>query len=176
MKSLGTANSALLPVSRLIAHQSTNSKAVVQFEIRKMEQIHWLLGLRQAELTIESRDAALRYWASTQRAGDRSLRAKQRKLRRLKFFETIGLSLLFPIEDWTEELEDAVAEIELGKDNAAPYVRDALMERKVAQAELERIKAEHPEALNKSFEELQDEFSLTALQQTHASFLASLVS
>lgn len=160
---------------RLITHQTTNSEAVVQFEIGKMERVHWLLGLRQAELIIEQRQNALQYEQQLRRNSERRNRAKQRKLKWVQRLAWLGLGFFLPIEDWIEDLQDQIALAEQEKGQVAPYVRDCEMELRTAQKERDRITREHTLDLDCSFDELQAQYSAEAMDRGHALFLASRI-
>ena len=153
-----------------ITHLSMNSQAAVLFEIRKQESVHWLLGLRQAELTINDRESALR---ANQKLLRRQLRELGSKARRLASLEKINFPVneqIDEMENLKDDLEEATIQIE---QKLPPLVRDCQMELSVAISEKARILKSHPEAESLSFEELQQQFSGAALRSKQSRFIAA---
>lgn len=154
-----------LPLTNL----SINSRAGVEFEIRRQERIHWFLGLRQAELFIQERTAALETNYRLQRDYARTCRGWQRELESLQ-----ALEFLTPDqEDQIEKLEDDIAAAQRSSETLQPLIRDCAMELATAEAEKERILAPHPEAIALSFFELQERYSHVALMEKQAQFTAA---
>lgn len=155
-----------------------NSQAGALWEIRIAKRQHWTLGLRAASLTIYSMQSAL----STHQAGERAASRKAaiaqsdldflKKSRRLwQFIPLISIRL----ESKIQELEDE----RLGQLKSLPkiqlLVRDCEMELAAAIAERDLILAEHPEALELSYLELQTKYSREALMGKLAYFMAARV-
>lgn len=155
-----------------------NSQAGALWEIRIAKRQHWTLGLRAASLTIYSMQSALSTHQSGERAASRKAAIAQSDLDFLKksrkLWQFIPL-LAIRLESKIQELEDE----RLGQLKSLPkiqlLVRDCEMELAAAIAERDLILAEHPEALELSYLELQTKYSREALMGKLAYFMAARV-
>jgi hypothetical protein len=154
-----------------LAHMTTNSWAATIHEIRKQERLHWFLGLRQAELCVRDKEQIIDANAHAERKYQRSMRRLQRELDALN-----RLPELTPDEeDRIEELEDEIGQGKRTWVASQPLIRDAQLEYEIAKAERDRILQEHPEAQSLSFEELQKRYTLPALVEVHARYVAARI-
>lgn len=159
-----------LEVEGPLAHLSTNSKAAVEFEIRRQERIHWFLGMRQAELFIRDKLSAL----YTNREAERSYVRKIKAISREK--DALGAKGVAASLDELariEEIEDQIISAQRSWLDLQPLIRDADMELQVARDERDRIIYPHPEALGLSFDELQDRYAAPALLEKQAFYFAA---
>lgn len=149
-----------------LTNVSINSKAGVELEIQRQERIHWFLGLRQAELFIQEKRAALETNYHLQRKHVRQVKSWQRQLQALEELEQPNLEQV----DQIEELKDDIAAAKSSQENLQPLIRDCVMELHSAEAQKQRILGDHPEAIDLSYIELQTRYSAVALleKQAHA--------
>lgn len=150
-----------------------NSKGGVLDAIRSAEQIDWTLGLKQAENTEFSQRSVLRsnFWSN--RKATREIELKQEKIRWLypiwkvvQFVPVVGKI----VSNTLETLCDEVQAWEEAQDDRQVLFRDCAYELSIAQAEIQRILQEHPEAQTLTYEELQER-SLIALKEKKLSYL-----
>lgn len=153
---------------------SINSQAAVLYEIGRKSQVHWLLGLRQAELFIDEKQTALNQAYFKQREYEREIRKKQRELASLQ--ENQAETTLAPDRlDQIEALEDAIAQAAYYRDRIIPQVRDACMELQTAMNARNQILEAHPEASELNYMELQSLFGDACINETLAHYLAGRV-
>lgn len=156
-------------IKQFLTSLSINSKAGVEFEIRKQERVHWLLGLRQAELFIQEKTEALATNYRLQREQARTCRGWRREFDDLQALPSPTPDQL----DQIEKLEDDIAAVQRSSQTLEPLIRDCVMELAVAKAEKERILTAHPEAIALSYTELQERYGHVALMEKQAQFAAA---
>lgn len=155
-----------------------NSQAAIVDEIRSEEKVHWLLGLRKAELIILDKQRALqnaeKCAKKAQRQDNYTRLQVEAYLRLLPFIRWIPL-LAVSLSNKIEDLRDELVERELHAPAIEAQVRDAVMECWTASEEHSRIVAAHPDAMEMGYAELQEQLSAIALEQKKARFVASRI-
>ena len=151
-----------------LTHHSLNSSAGVLFEIQKRGLDHWYEALRQAELFIEQKSAALEELYFRQRKLERLELKKQRRLDAL----TAMVAPTLDDQDEIEALQDEKGMNKLRRERLQPSIEDALMELNTAQRERDRIVREHPEILEMTYDQKQAAYAQPALVARLARFIA----
>ncbi len=150
-----------------ITHWSINSRAKVQHLIHAQEYIHWFYGIRECEMhklrtqmDLEQQDKELKRLR-------RSLDQHQRKLNDWQqFFRGLGRM------HSTEDIQDAISELEVGIERVRISRRDSQMQWDVASEEFDRIVNQHAEYLSLSYDDCQRILSVEALDRQHAMLIA----
>lgn len=123
------------------------------WEIRRQENIHPYLGLRQAILIIDSKEKALR---------EGYLAQKKARLHIRKQKEALALSELTGDELEIQNDEIAVAEHDIKM--FEQLILDAEMELRTAKEEKQRIEAYNPDMIRGTYEELQHKYANEAFR------------
>lgn len=152
---------------------SFNSQAAVEWEIRRHEQVHWFWGLRAAEVAIDDKQKALVINQHLHRQYLREVEQKRRQVTALQFKQNLQKLSLDEIV-LLAGLEDDIALAVFQQERLKPLIRDCQMELTTAQAEKDRILAEHPEVLQISYSMLQTK-TREALIAKDSYFVASRV-
>lgn len=121
------------------------------WEIRRQENIHPYLGLRQAILIIDEKEKALRDGILSQKKSLLGIKNQKVALSNLE----------------GDELEIKQDEVEIAECDAKMFnqlILDAEMELKVAQAEKQRIEACNPDMVTKTYDELQEKYANVAFR------------
>jgi hypothetical protein len=150
-----------------------NAKAGILEGIRNAERIHWTLGLKQAETILHEKRQILNCNFLSIRKTQREMALKSEKKKWLgrilaiaKFIPILGLSIQHRFENLADEIE--IWEKSVIQDE--PLIRDCAFETEIAESERDRILEAHPEALNLTYEELQ-ELSVFALREKKLQYL-----
>lgn len=154
---------------KYLANLSINSQGAILYEIQKQERVHWFLGLRQAELIIQDKQAALEHNYYEQKKQEREIKRSQLKIQ----FLSSSADPLDQLE--IEELEDKLAIARSAIDNLSPLLRDAVMEHQTALQERSRILRENPIAQSLTYEELQANITPECLNQKLSHYTASRI-
>ncbi|MBD1864181.1 MULTISPECIES: hypothetical protein [Trichocoleus] len=157
------------PTKEPLTNLSINSKAGVEHEIQRQERVHWFLGLRQAELFIQEKRAALETNYHLQRKHSRQVKTWEKELQTLQELEQPSLEQL----DQIEALQDDIAAAKSSQENLQPLIRDCGMELHSAEDQKQRILQAHPEAIDLSYIELQTRYSAVALLEKQAHVTAA---
>lgn len=170
-----------------IAHFS-NSMAVVRHQIRIAERVHWLEGIKAAELCIDKQQGALRANYVKQREYARKIQAKEERLTLLRqdnsapgrFSRWVNLIrmnaqplLTAERERMIEKLQDEIDTFEYQNERLKPLIRDALMELEVAVVERQRIIQANPQATEMTYAELQEFATPEALKSLQAKYITA---
>lgn len=143
--------------------------------VQQQANIHWFLGLRQAEIEIQGREQDLAYNQRQLRLTEKSI---QRKIKRLTWLRRIGwLDTMLPgIAEEVEELEQDLADVEQEKRKLEPMLRDCFMDLELLTALRDRLIQEHADELEgKTFQQLQEEFTPVAAMEGVAKMIAAEV-
>lgn len=143
--------------------------------VQQQANIHWFLGLRQAELEIQGREQDLSYNQRQLRLTEKSIQRKTKRLAWLRRF--YWLSTILPgIADEIEDLEYDLAEVEQEKRKLEPLLRDCFMDLELLTALRDRLMREHADELKgKTFQQLQEEFTPIAAMEGIAKMIAAEV-
>jgi len=153
---------------KYLTNLSINSQGAVLYEIQKQERVHWFLGLRQAELIIQDKQAALEHNYYEQRKQEREIKRSRIKIE--------SLSPDNPLDQLEiEELEDKIAIARSAIDNLSPLLRDAVMEHQTAVGERTRILRENSIAHSLTYEELQASITPECLNEKLSRYTASRI-
>jgi hypothetical protein len=137
----------------------SNSRSGVLYEIRQEEAIHPFYGLRKAELMILAAERTLLHARLSMAAGERD---RNKWLLRKEALS--GEANKTPQQDdELFNLEQDLQRYDFEYPVMLDQYRDMELERNIAISEKLRILAEHPEFLQKDFNQLQEEFSEEAL-------------
>lgn len=173
-----------------ITHLSPNSSAAVAAEIEKQGVVHWLNGLRQAELFIFDRARALDEQYQAQHDFEREVAAYGRQKRALIEIENhpikraialflIQLNAPFrPVLTLRERIEATQDKLDAAQRNyqyMSPMIRDALSELRMAEQERSLIISAHPEVETMTFEQIQEHLTPICLLNSQAKYIASLM-
>jgi len=143
--------------------------------IQQQENIHWFLGLHQAELELQAREETLVYNQRQLKIAKKSIQRKTKRLDWLRRLSWLGL-FWGSIYDDIEELERDLANTEYEQQKLEPMLRDAFMEVEVAIAYRDRIAQEHQaELAGKTFQQLQEEYTPIAALESIAKMIAAEV-
>lgn len=143
--------------------------------VQQQANIHWFLGLRQAELEIDGREQELAYNQRQLRLTQKSIERKTKRLKWMRRFRWLG-ALLPGIADEIDELEHDLADIEREKRRLEPMLRDSFMDLELLTALRDRIMKEHADELEgKTFQQLQEEFTPIAAMEGIAKMIAAEV-
>lgn len=155
-----------------IAHYSPNGLWGTRFIIGQMERIHWFLGLRQAEVEIQAKEADLLHNQRLQRVTRTKLNSLRQHIKFLNRFLWLGGLIATRVQQVAQEIED----LELDLKRSEPLIRDALFELEICKQEYSRISAAHQDDLaGKRFEEIQAEFTPAAALEATAWMVAAEV-
>jgi hypothetical protein len=155
-----------------IAHYSPNGLWGTRFIIGQMERIHWFLGLRQAEVEIQAKEADLLHNQRLQRGTQAKLNSLRQHIKWLNHFLWLGGLIATRAQRVKQEIED----LELDLKRSEPLIRDALFELEICKKEHSRISAAHQDdLLGKGFEEIQAEFTPPAALEATAWMVAAEV-
>lgn len=156
--------------SQPLGHLSINSYAATLFEIRIKEQLHPLLGLRQAALTVREKQQALSYHSTLARKNIRRVRAIARQRKWLSFANRLLHAEL--ISDRIEAFDEEMLHLNTECDWIEPLIRDAQMELAAAVQEHQRMVDKYPEITAKTYMQLQLEETPQALMDGFARTIA----
>lgn len=155
-----------------LTNHSINSVAKARFNILSRESTHWFSGLRQAELELEGQNIAIAENIHAIRKAMRALQLKGIELQERLDNNDSPARLELDLEQFRDDLE--LTQFRLV--DFFVKLRDAHMEKNVAQEQLNRIVAEHQSELEgQSFMELQESLSLPALHEQQARHVAGLI-
>lgn len=150
-----------------------NSSAGVFDSIRAEERIDWSRGIRQAELTCLDRQAALRANLLSARKKERDIQFKQEQIACLKRILTVVRFVPLLSTYLSNTLENLIDEIKIwdeSKEHSEALWRDCVFELNAAQREKERILQQHPEALQMTYEQLQERAAI-ALREKKLAYI-----
>lgn len=141
--------------------------------IQQQENIHWFLGLRQAELEAQAREETLVYNQRLLKIAEKSIQRKTKRLTWLHQISWLG-RVWAAIDDEIEALDRELAETDYEKQKLEPMLRDAFMELEVAIAFRDRIAMEHEADLaGKTFHQLQEQYTPIAALEGIAKMIAA---
>ncbi|MFQ3617728.1 MAG: hypothetical protein SNJ57_12060 [Cyanobacteriota bacterium] len=143
--------------------------------VQQQANIHWFLGLRQAEIEISTREQELEYNQRQMRLTERSLKRKTARLNWLRRFAWLGI--LWPgLYDEIEDLEQHLVDVEREKSRLEPLLRDSFADLELLVALRDRFLEDHKEAIEgKTFQQLQEEFTPVAALEGIAKMVAAEV-
>ncbi len=143
--------------------------------VQQQANIHWFLGLRQAEIEILAREQDLEYNQRQMRLTERSLQRKTDRLNWLRRFAWLGI--LWPrLHDEIEDLEQYLADVEREKRRLEPLLRDSFADLELLITLRDRLYEENRAAIEgKTFQQLQEEFTPVAALEGIAKMVAAEV-
>lgn len=142
-----------------------NSRAgiidAIQVEYRK----HWTRGLRQAELIIVDKQMTLAKNLVAFRQLERRIKIFEDRFKYTNYFQWLTSVPILgkSIEDKILSLGESIHLMQLEIQKSEALFRDCNMELCVAQEQKQWILGQHPEAMEKTYEILQQEYSSEAL-------------
>jgi len=143
--------------------------------IQQQENVHWFLGLHQAELELQAREETLVYNQRQLKIAQKSIQRKTKRLDWLRRLSWLGL-FWRSIHDDIEELERDLADTEYEQQKVEPMLRDAFMEIEITIAYRDRIAQEHQaELAGKTFQQIQEEYTPIAALESIAKMIAAEV-
>lgn len=154
-----------------LCNKSINSRAAVIHEIRRRELEHWYSGLRQAELFMDEKTAALEAFVFDCREYELGLQEAELKISELEKKQSLTPKQRIKLS----RLQNSIDLSSRRLFRIRAEVRDAMMEFAAAKGERDRILQEHPEALHLSYDEMQERFTAPMLQERQARYIAARV-
>ncbi|MGB3203618.1 MAG: hypothetical protein WBB28_01380 [Crinalium sp.] len=153
-----------------------NSIASTQEHIRSEESLHWILGLRAAELIIFSKEELLETTSDALKKAQRDCAVKkevlawQKKLLCLcQWIPLLGVITKKNVGDLEEEISAYHRKTERNN----KLIQDCIVELGIALEESERIKKEHPEAEALSCIDLDRTYGAIAFREKQARHIIS---